>query len=262
MALPLVKIIAPLVITLLATQVSAKDYQSGNYPRFAQAQLFSTGESVTDKPNVVEQAIEEGASVALKYNKTFIGAKNLLFPSNYFGSSYNANKLATKAFVDVLSSVVSNFTCAEYRFRKRMPESDGCNGYVVDNDILEGMPFVSGQYVTNRLEAHIDDKRNGVSFTAYLKSAEEKPLNFALGSVHELGTFFGGFADRRSLVLSLHLEAYWWSPEKQRMGRINQEPFVYFLVLPRSVDIARNDSERSSANYSLRETKILIVNNN
>ncbi|GGN29162.1 MULTISPECIES: hypothetical protein [Marinomonas] len=52
------------------------------------------------------------------------------------------------------------------------------------------MPFVSGQFTTNRIEAVIDDQNSGVSFHAYPKSTDEKSLKSAFGSVHKLGTFF------------------------------------------------------------------------
>mgnify|MGYP001411125640 CR=1 FL=1 len=244
---------------LYAANVAAKDYQPGNYPRFSFSQLFTTGESVSEKPNIVLNAIEDGTSVDLKFNSSLISDKQYLFPANNFGSSYNVDKLVSQAFIRVMSDLVSEFACAEYRFRKRLPASHMCNGNAIDKNKREGMPFVSGQFVSNRLENHLDDRKNGVSFTAYLKSADESPLSSAFGSAHELGTFFGGFAHRRSIILSVNLEAYWWSADSQRTGKINKKPEVYFLVLPRAVDIANQKNQTSAAKYALDNARILVI---
>lgn len=248
-----------IVAGLCSVNASAESYQLGNYPRFSNAQLFATGESVSDKPNFVLDAIEAGKSVDLKYNSSLIAVKRYLFPSSNFGPSYNADKLASRAFVEAMSNLVSEFACAEYRFRNRLPTTDRCNGYVADRNNKEHMPFVSGQFVSNRLETHLDDRKNGVSFSVYLKSTDEVPLSSAFGSVHEFGHFFGRLADRRSLILSVNLEAYWWNIDHQRKGQINKNTEVYFLVLPKALDIAKQKDQEYAANFAISNAKILVI---
>ena len=237
----------------------AAEYQQGSYPRFAQAQLFTTGESVSEKPNVVLNAIENGDAIDLRYDGVFKSAKQLIFPQQEFGSSYNIDRLASAGFIDTLSDVVSNFACAEYRFRKHLPEKKSCNAYVTDRDIVEHMPFVSGQYTKSRIEANVDDKKNRISFYAFLPSTEEYSLDSAFGSVHELGTFFGRFADRNSLILSVHLQTYWLDSNDLRKEKINAKPSVYFIVLPKAVDIAKQSDEKAAAKYALANAKLLIL---
>lgn len=92
------------------------------------------------------------------------------------------------------------------------------------------MPFVSGQFQTKGIESNVDDRINGVSFAAYLKNSDESPLTSAFGSVHELGTFLGGSVERKSLMLSVNVEAYWLDDNDRRVGRINEQAEVYFLT--------------------------------
>ncbi|WP_047046311.1 hypothetical protein [Vibrio mexicanus] len=249
--------VASLVALFLSFSASA--YQSGNYPKFATAKLFSSGEAVNAKRNVVAYAIENGNAIDLKFNSQFIGARRFLFPENNFGSSYNIEKVASQAFITSVSEVTSKFICAEYRFRNRLPSTEDCNGFVLDENKREGMPFVSGQFTSNRIEANVDDRTNGVSFHTYLKSSKEAPLSSAFGSVHELGTFFGGFADRKSLILSVNVDAYWWSKETQRSGAINAQPEVYFIVLPSSVELSKAANQMQAVKLGLEKAQILII---
>ncbi|MFC1234441.1 hypothetical protein [Vibrio sp. F74] len=248
-----------MIIITLSSPTVANSYQQGNYPRFSNAKLFTTGETVSGRPNVVLSAIENGTSIDLGSTGRLSGVKQYLFPSKNFGSNYTVDKLASTSFTRSISNVVGEFACAEYRFRNRLPESDGCNGYVHDDGKKEGMPFVSGQFQSNPLETHIDDQVNGISFTTYLKSVNDVPLNSAFGSVHEMGEFFGKFANKKSIILSVNLEAYWWSTDKQRTNRINIEPEVYFIVLPKSVDIANQRDQNSAAKFAIENSKILII---
>lgn len=158
-----------------------------------------------------------------------------------------------------MSNLVSEFACAEYRFRNSLPEADRCDGLPIDRLKKEHMPFVSGQYVSNRLETHLDDTKHGVSFSIYLKSTDEVPLRSAFGSVHELGSFFGRFADRRSLVLSVYLDAYWWNAHSQRTAKINNRSEVFFLILPRAVEIARKKTQKEAARFAVDNTRILLI---
>lgn len=257
------KYIIPLVFSVLLMANSstsyADDYQGGNYPRFAYAQLFSSGESVSEKPNVLLTAIENGDAIPLHNLQDVKSSKSYLFPNLYFLSSYNADKLASQTFVDAMSKVVGEFACAEYRFRKGLAEKRECKGYVADEDVSESMPFVSGQYTTSPIEVNADDRRNRVSFYAYLPSAEEKSLESAFGSVHELGTFFGRFAHRRSLILSISLQAYWLDSDNMRKDKINQDTVSYFVVLPKAVDIAAQPDESSAAQFAIKQAKLLIL---
>ena len=242
---------------LLSFSVSA--YQSGHYPKFATAKLFSSGEAVNTKRNVVAYAIENGNAIELKFNSEFIGARNFLFPEKNFGSPYNVEKVASQAFINTISEITSKFICAEYRFRNRLPSATDCNGFAIDENRKEGMPFISGQFTSNRIEANLDDRLSGVSFHAYLKSSQEVPLSSAFGSVHELGTFFGGFADRKSLILSINVDAYWWNKETQRNKVINAQPEVYFIVLPSSAELSKVRNQRQAAKLGLEKAKILVI---
>ncbi|MGC9459225.1 hypothetical protein [Vibrio genomosp. F10] len=246
-----------LVVLLVSSSVNA--YQSGNYPKFATAKLFSSGEAVNAKRNVVAYAIENGNAIDLQFNSEFLGARKFLFPEKNFGSSYNVEKVASQAFITATSEVISKFICAEYRFRNRLPSATDCNGFSLDENKREGMPFVSGQFTSSRIEANLDDRANGVSFHIYLKSSQETPLSSAFGSVHELGTFFGGFSGRKNLILSVTLDAYWWSKDTQRSEVINAQPEVYFIVLPSSSELSKAANQKQSAKLGLEKAKILII---
>ncbi|WP_261599248.1 hypothetical protein, partial [Marinomonas sp. BSi20414] len=123
----------------------------------------------------------------------------------------------------------------------------------------EAMPFVSGQFTTNRIDAFIDDQNNHVSFHAYLKSTNEKSLDSAFGSVHELGTFFGKLADRRSLVLSIDLQTYQLNANGFRGEKINKIPYTYFVILPKAVDIAKQSNQELAGRFSVEKAKLLIL---
>lgn len=253
------KLLCSLFLVSFCSLSYAENFQSGNYPRFSYATLFSSGEKVNEKPNVVLNAIENGNALPLRFDSTFKGAKKYIFPVKYFGSSYNIDKLMSAKFVSALSDLVGDFACAEYRFRKDLAEAQGCNGYTIDSDKKEHMPFVSGQYKKNRLEVNLDDKKNRVSFYAYLASGQEIGLDSAFGSVHELGTFFGKLANRRSLMLSINLQAYWLDSDYFRKEKINANTLTYFLILPKAVDIAKQESEMAAANYAVKNARLLIL---
>ncbi|WP_375748705.1 hypothetical protein [Vibrio sp. HN007] len=246
-------------LSLLSGSAFSADYQSGNYPRFSYAKLFSTGETVNEKPNIVLAAIENGDAIPLKYDQAFLSAKNYLFPQKFYTDSYTVDRVANRQFVNAIASLVKEFACAEYRFRRRLPESDQCAGHVFDQNKKEHMPFVSGRYLDSRMEQNADDKASRVSFYAYLPSGNETSLESAFGSVHELGTFFGRFAHRQSLILSVNIQAYWLDSDLFRKEKINESPLTYFIVLPKAIDISKQGSERAAAEFAVNNAQILIL---
>jgi hypothetical protein len=254
------EIIAALCILFLSSAFNCVTaYQTGNYPELAYAKLFSDGTNVSDKPNSVLNAIENGNAIPLKFGAEFKAMQELIFPQQYYGERYIQKKLNSAKFIETLAEVVKEFSCAEYRFRHQLPEKSNCNGYIVNNRKKEHMPFVSGRYMTNRIEANRDDHRNRISFQAYLESSKEKSLESAFGSVHELGSFFGRLADRRSLVLSVQVQTFWLNTNQQREKPMLSEPLTYFLILPKAVDIAQQKSESAAASYALANTRLLIL---
>lgn len=259
MLINFIKILSIIVGMLLAFAshgLRAESYHPGNYPRFSDAILWPSGESVSAKPSNVSRAIEKASTIPLEYTNSIKGMKQYLFPKSVYGDSYIQEKLASRAFSQAISNVVKQFACAEYRFRHDLPESTGCQN--ASSNQKEAMPFVSGQFTTNRIEAVIDDQNSGISFYAHLKSTDEKSLKSAFGSVHELGTFFGKAADRRSLVLSIDLQVFQLI-NKFRGEKINQSAYTYFLILPKAVDIARQANQESAGEFSIRNSKILIL---
>lgn len=254
-----VLVVLLLVSITLASTASAKSYQSGHYPQFTHAQLFSNGGTVSNRPNGIQRAIENNSTLKLSYDNQFRSAKDYIFPSNYFGDSYNAERLMSKEFVASIQQVVSEFACAEYRFRKHQPEQPSCNGFVDDKRNFEKMPFVSGQYTQSRIEVHRDDRRNRVSFNTYLSSSSEMPLKTAFGAVHELGTFFGRMAHRKSLVLSVKFEARWLDGDGFRASPVNSTPVTYFIVIPRSTDIANQNSQSAAAKFAVQQAKLILI---
>ena len=247
-----------IVLFLFVSQgLNAQSYHPGNYPRFSDAILWPSGESVSAKPSNVSRAIEKASTIPLEYTNSIKGMKQYLFPKSAYGDLYFQEKLASRGFIEALSDVVRQFACAEYRFRHDLPESTGCQN--ASSNQKEAMPFISGQFTTNRIEAVIDDQNSGISFYAYLKSTDEKRLKSAFGSVHELGTFFGKAADRRSLVLSIDLQAFQLNTNMFRGEKINQYAYTYFLILPKAVDIARQANQEAAGEFSVRKSKILIL---
>lgn len=248
---------ASVLLAFASHGLKAESYHPGNYPRFSDAILWPSGESVSAKPSNVSRAIEKASTIPLEYTGSIKGMKQYLFPKSAYGDLYLQNKLASRGFIEALTDVVKQFGCAEYRFRHDLPESTGCqNG---SSNHKEAMPFISGQFTTNRIEAVIEDQNSGVSYYAYLKSTDEKSLKSAFGSAHELGTFFGKAADRRSLVLSIDLQAFQLNTNMFRGEKINQYAYTYFLILPKAVDIARQANQDAAGEFSVRNSKILIL---
>ena len=244
-------------LTFVSQGLSAQSYHAGNYPRFSNAIIWPSGESVSARANNVSRAIERADVIPLSYTDRLKGFSQYVFPHSVYGDSYIQHKLTSEAFIQVLSNVVKQFGCAEYRFRHDLPESTGCSNE--SSNRREAMPFVSGQFTTNRIDAFIDDQNNHVSFHAYLKSTNEKSLDSAFGSVHELGTFFGKLADRRSLVLSIDIQAYQLDSNGFRGDKINKSPYTYFLILPKAIDIAKQANQEAAGNFAVENAQLLIL---
>ncbi|MBJ7556678.1 hypothetical protein [Marinomonas spartinae] len=250
-------VIIGVLLAFFSYEIKAESYHSGNYPRFSNAILWPSGESVSAKPSNVSRAIEKATMIPLAYTSNIKDMEQYLFPKSVYGGLYMQNKLASHGFVQVLSNVVKQFGCAEYRFRHDLPKSTGCqNG---SSSHKEAMPFVSGQFTTKRIESVADDKHSGVSFYAYLKSTDEKSLKSAFGSVHELGTFFGKAPDRHSLVLSVDLQAFQLNSNMFRGKKINQYAYTYFLILPKAIDIARQANQEAAGAFSVKHARLVVL---
>lgn len=251
-----VSIVAGLLVSSLAY---ASSYQPGNYPRFSYATISPSGERVSDGKNLILRAIENNHTIPLKYDAQFKSTSHYIFPDGLYGGRYNSERASSKTFVDVISKAISEFSCAEYRFRHRLAETPQCNGYVLDEQKKEHMPFVSGQFTRNRIESNLDNPRNNFSYQAYLKSSQEKELESAFGSVHELGTFFGRMARSNSLVLSIDVNIYRLDANANRSEPINTRPITYFIILPSAVEISRQKSQRAAANFAISNARLLIL---
>lgn len=252
------KIIFIIPIFLFSSVGNSSNYHAGNYPRFSNAIIWPSGESVSARANNVSRAIERADAIPLSETYRLKELSQYLFPSSVYGDSYLQNKLASDGFTQALGNVVKQFGCAEYRFRHDLPESTGClNG---SSNQKEAMPFVSGQFTSNRIESFIDDQSNNINFHAYLKSTNERSLDSAFGSVHELGTFFGRLAGRQSLVLSIDLQTYQLNANGFRGDKINKKPYTYFLILPKATDISKQASQEEAGGFSKSRSRILILN--
>ncbi|MEF1200420.1 hypothetical protein QTO12_07680 [Vibrio owensii] len=251
-----------LKVILLAASIlftiDSHAYVSGNYPRLATMRIGEPQQLVSSSNNMISYAIENGKSVSLEYNQ-IKSMTPYIFRKEYF-DSYIGKKLNNPTFVKGLQAIVNEFACAEYRFRHRMPQSDSCSGYVGDKYNKEKMPFVDGQFKSFRLEQHIDNKRDGISYQFYLPSASEKTLDSIWGAVHELGSFFGRTFERRQLVLSVYMQAY---PLNENGFRdrtpFYDKPITFFIVLPSATEISRQNNQTRAGHFAADKAQLLIL---
>ncbi|AUL98725.1 hypothetical protein [Vibrio vulnificus] len=242
------------IILYIFSSVSSLSYAFGDYPRLSLLLMNDNSHYGV----LLKDAIESSRFISVQCNKAFKSAiVGLLLPSNKH-SKYEQSKLDCRTLLKAINSVSSTFTCSLYRYRNKKIESSGCNGYSSDREILERMPFVDGQYVDNNIEANIDDKINNYSYQVYLENSNSTPLTDILGSVHELGTFFGRPPERRSLILTIKLNIYLISNNDWRVSPpINPEPIPLKLLIPSPLNISKMKDELDASRY-VRESSLLI----
>lgn len=248
------------LFALLSTGVQA-GYESGSYPTLAQATLFSDHDTVVNQPNALSYAIEQGKAIALRFDATFQANSDVLFPKAIFPDAYWRQKAIHRTWVSNMQQLVAHFACAQYRYRHRLAQSTACYEKRRENihTPYEAMPFVDEPYLSSSLEVNQDHPTQPVSYQMWLPSAAEVPLRSALGSVHQLGTFFGRLADQQSLVLTVRSHIYQLSDHKIRGNTLSAAPMPYFIILPSAQELAQQPNQQAAAAFALQQARILLV---
>lgn len=244
-------------IAALLFSTYATAYINGDYPRLAETMV--NGKMLAAGNSKLTNAIEKGSTVPLVFDSRFKSLSSTLFPAPYF-DSYTAQKLNRAGFVNGLRHLVKQFSCSEYRFRHGLKQAGACNGFTSESEYLEQMPFVSGLYTNQRLEYHLDDKGNGISYHFYLESSSAVGLDSLLGSVHQLGSFFGRQFDRRQLQLAIRVITYKLDSNGNRSSApIYDKPLSYLVILPTSMQIYRQADQSRAGHYAADQARLLIL---
>ncbi|EHZ2899554.1 hypothetical protein M5225_001438 [Vibrio vulnificus] len=252
----------PLILLLiLLSSTGVAGVQSGSYPSLAQARLGTHDHTVSSEPNALLHAIEQGHAIPLKFDAQFKANSPYLFPSRLYQDEYWRQKAINVTWLKAMQQLVSEFACAEYRYRHRLIETQQCYQEQAKHQQQpkEGMPFFSGQFLQRTLEINQDNRFNQVSYQMWLPSGEQESLRSVLGSVHELGTFFGRLADHRSLVLSIRVNVYQLSNEGGRGDTLTRAPMLYFVLLPTAKALANQPTQREAALYAWQQARVILV---
>ncbi|WCE32275.1 hypothetical protein [Vibrio sp. SCSIO 43137] len=247
------------LISIVAMLLSAHAvaYTNGDYPRLAET--IVDGKMLSAGNSKLTNAIEKGNAIPLIFDSQFNSLTSTLFPAPYF-DSYMAQKLNGEGFVAGLRHLVEQFACSEYRFRHGLKQSDRCNGYTTESADREPMPFVGGIYVDRRMEYHLDDKQSGISYYFYLENSAAVGLDKLLGSVHQLGSFFGRQFDRRQLQLAIRVMAYQLDNNGNRSSApVYNKPLSYLVILPTSQQIYKQANQTQAARFAAGQARLLIL---
>jgi len=250
------------ILTTLLGFISyfAQAYTSGNYPRLAQVTIPGEQTTFSQGNHPITYAVENSMAIPL-LNQTALNADwQYVMPQNQFNSDYLYRRLNSMALVQAISPVIRDVVCAEYRFRHRQVSSSHCNSAVKQhNGPIEGMPFVSGSFTDSNAINDYDDRKNRLSYEAYLPSSQQYSLKTLEGSIHELGTFFGRFASNRSLVLTMRVNIYTIDRDGFRGAPLNRAPLQLWIVLPSAQKLSQQSHQAQAANYALKNAQLLII---
>ncbi|MCG9781069.1 hypothetical protein L1D52_01665 [Vibrio brasiliensis] len=229
-------------------------FNNGSYPSLSTILINSSHKDASK----IQAAIENGRFTPLLTGDELNSLGQIYFPEPYF-SRHEAINLSSSIFVNGIKGVVREFACAEYRYRNSLPEATMCNGFVQDNDTKEKMPFVDGQFMFNDITYTINSNEHGFSLDFSLINSNSYSLSNTFGAVNQMGAFFGRFFDRRNLVLSVRMNAYKYEGKGVRapMPR-NETPLIYMIVIPSSLNIAKQGSQNHAADYATSNSYLLI----
>ncbi|MBH9742250.1 hypothetical protein [Vibrio navarrensis] len=230
---------------------NAQAYNYGSYPTLSNIIYNHKNESSYRIGN----AIEKGQSIPIVFNDEFKSLSMINFSRKYF-TTYESEILSSKTFVENMKKVIGEFACAEFRYRRGLPESNSCNGYVRSDVKLEKMPFVDGQYVSKSIESNIDIHKYGIQM--FLDSSDGTPLNNLFGSIKQMGTFFGNAFERNNLVLSISMNVYRLDSSGYRSNVINEKPIIYMVIIPGSMEISEQENQSKAAEYVIENSKLLV----
>lgn len=253
-----IKILIITAITLGSSH-TALAYQAGNYPDLAEIRAGSQTSSLNMSNHPIANAIEQSSAIPLLSHSALQTDWSLIVPQQQFSSDYLYRRLTPASLLQAITPVIRDFVCAEYRFRHRQLQSSHCNNTNNPNSAVEGMPFVSGLFTNRDATYDYEDQNNRISYQATLPSASRHALQVLEGSVHELGTFFGGFASNNSLILNMRVNMYTLDKDGFRKSQLNRSAISLWIILPPAIEISRQSHQVQAANYALQEAKLLIL---
>ncbi|NLS14419.1 hypothetical protein HGP28_16185 [Vibrio sp. SM6] len=248
---------------MLSPALVHASYQLGNYPTLQYAKFDTQGRTLANTTNSISNSIEQGDAIPLKFDKEMLANRAWILPSKYYGDQYWVDKILTRDWVRNMQNLITNFVCAEYRFRHRQYQSEDCFKQESSNINAqrEGMPFVSGQFKQNSLETNLDSTHARLSYKMWLPSGNSVSLQSVFGSVHELGSFFGPYRrNDNSLVLTIYSQVYRLNQDNFRGALINTTPSHYFVILPSSRELAAAPNQQAAAKQALAQAKLFILN--
>ena len=235
-------------------------YTSGNYPRLAQMKTPNQQITISQGNHPITYAVENSMAIPLLDQSALTADWQYIIPPSQFKNDYLYRRLNSNALVQAISPVIRDVVCAEYRFRHRHASSNHCSKSVKQhNGRVEGMPFVSGSFTENSAINDYNDRKNRVSYEAYLPSSKQFALNTLEGSIHELGTFFGRFASNRSLVITMRIKIYTIDRDGFRIAPLNRTPLLLWIVLPSAQKLSQQNSQNHAANYALENAQLLVL---
>lgn len=235
-------------------------YTSGNYPRLAQIPIPSQSLTLSQGEHPISYAIEQGMATYLLNQSELNANWQYLVPSANFSDDYLYRRITSNSLLRAVTPVIEDVICAEYRFRHRLEQSTHCTKMQNShNSELEAMPFVSGQFTNSPAINDYEDRKQRISYEAYLPESTKSPLSTLEGSIHELGTFFGRFAPNNSLVLHLRLNFFALDGDGFRGSRINTKPISLWVVLPPAKELSRKPDQQIAAKFALERAQLLLI---
>ncbi|PIB13132.1 hypothetical protein DA093_24560 [Vibrio rotiferianus] len=249
-----------LLLFIIGFTFPVSAYNAGNYPRLAYIKVPHSQQTYNQSNHPLTTAVEQSSAISINDRIAIASDWNLIMPQQAFEEGYIYRRLSASSLIHTLTPLISEFTCAEYRFRHRQQEASDCTKATSrKKGKIEGMPFVSGQYTMKSAINDYDDQRNRISYEAKLPASSEHSLDTIDGSVHELGTFFGRLASSDSLVLSIRLNVYTLDSNQLRDKKLNISPIVLFVVLPSAREISQQPNQIKASMFAVQQAKLLII---
>lgn len=171
--------------------------------------------------------------------------------------------LRDEQLVEALKNIASEFAKKEYRFRKHKKVKSQSGVEYSDNK-REKMPFskedmhYERDFVSVWPKSAGDGGLDGISaFRMTLPSGNQFQEMNPLYPVHQAGRAAVGIK-RTAIILTVLADYYYIYDGIRSEKKANTNSTIYWLVLPSWRDIARQGSEKSAANYVVKNVKIWL----
>lgn len=252
------KLLVSLLVLLTITPAMA--YQSGNYENFSQSywmQQNGGSHQLFQNP-----AFNFSSSYVfnLKNRNSVIGVLPRVFPEISQKGSYEEESVFTYDLVNNMIKSAGEVGCLEWRYRNAKPATTKCGASYANKRNVEKFPFRNPPYKSQRMSvASTPSRGKFVSFESYLEAGNKYQTDDFWYPIHEVGTFFGNQSvDSKSLILTMNLNAYYTSETGRRQEAVFSGSLAYFLILPKSTDIAKQKSESAARKYVENNAQLIV----